>query len=97
MERWYAVHDQDGNLVSTGTSVADDLPDGLTVVSLAKAPDESVEWDPATRKLKARTTDPAAVRDKAMTDRLDADPDYQAMSAAEKRQVRVLARLLRNP
>lgn len=43
---WYAVHDKTGRLVSTGTVIADPLPDGLTAVPLGDdAP--TGEWDAA--------------------------------------------------
>lgn len=93
-QKWFAVHRvDDGTLVSTGTDVAPDLPADLAVVELTKAPDDTVEWDPKARRMTARP-DPAAARDKALTDRLEADPDYVAMSATEKRTVRVLLRAL---
>lgn len=37
-ERWWAVFDASGNLVSTGTSVADPLPEGWRVEVLPSRP-----------------------------------------------------------
>lgn len=49
---WYAVHDATGTLVSTGTVIADPLPDGLTAVAVGETRPEG-DWNPATRTFMA--------------------------------------------
>lgn len=72
---WYAVHDANGKLVSVGTRLADNLPNGLTVVNLGEAdPDLRLTmWDETTRMFIAR---PLPV----LIDRLD---DLRAMTGVQ--------------
>lgn len=47
---WYAVYKADsGELVSTGSVVAEVLPAGLASVALASEPDGAQQWNPAAR------------------------------------------------
>jgi hypothetical protein len=68
--RWHAVVDAVGALVSSGTVIADPLPEGLTAVPV-DGPGEGRPWDPITRAWGERlpaekpTTDPGLVVDRA--------------------------------
>jgi hypothetical protein len=57
-EQWYAVYDEkSGELVSTGTVVADDKhlkANGLKKKKIAKQPDEEHVWDANEQKLVER-------------------------------------------
>lgn len=56
-DQWYAIHDASGQLVSTGTVLADPLPAGLTALPIDGPPDFGRdEWDPATLAFNRRPT-----------------------------------------
>lgn len=75
-ETWYAVVDETGALVSTGTVLADpqDLADkGYVAITLAAAPDlEAQEWDAATRSFVDRPPVVVPTQDKALAQAEDA-------------------------
>lgn len=58
MARWFGiVESSSGDLVSTGTVLADELPPGLEIIELGtEGPPEGKVWDPETRAF----IDPAA-------------------------------------
>lgn len=59
-ETWFAIYREiTGELVSVGTAVAEKLPTGLKAIPLTERPDfGKVQWDAATRTLKARLAPP---------------------------------------
>lgn len=59
-ETWFAIYREiTGELVSVGTAVAEKLPTGLKAIPLTERPDfGKVQWDAATRTLKARPAPP---------------------------------------
>ena len=60
---WYAVYRTDsGELVSTGTVVADPLPDGLGLIALATESDhQNEQWNAITRSFEPRPPDAASL------------------------------------
>lgn len=60
-DKWYAVCDKaTGELISTGSVIADPLPDHLEKIELAQAPDwKTQDWD---AEKKALTEKPAQAR-----------------------------------
>lgn len=75
METWYAIHDEDGRLVSVATVVADPLPKHLTAVRLDEPPRDDQMWDEMARAYVER---PAKVLVDRVED-LKAMPDMQAV------------------
>jgi len=92
-ERWFAVcRRATGELVSSGTVVADPIPEGLEAILLAAQPDWAAdEWDAATRTVMARAAEPAR-RDRV--DDIMAEPEFLALNLLSRDATR--AALVRN-
>lgn len=90
---FFAVHDASGNLVSTGTQVADEATlakKNLTAKTFAgDAPPVDKRWNRATRSFDLAIPTPPTLEDQ-----LAADPEYTNLPASEQTIVRILARAL---
>lgn len=92
----FAVHDANGDLVSWGTTVADDATlaeNGLVAKEFTDgdAPPDGSAWNPATLTFDPPPTpepepDPAAV--------LEGDVDYETLTDTEKARTRAIVRAL---
>jgi hypothetical protein len=86
---WFAVVDAaTGELVSTGTTVAEELDERLEVIELGDELPAGV-WDAQARRFVEAP--PAPTVDERLAD----DPDFKAMTAGEKRITRTILRQLR--
>jgi hypothetical protein len=91
---YFAVHDADGKLVATGTTVATDAElaeRGLTAKRFTggNAPPAGKDWNPQTRAF-----DIAHPAPPSRTDQLAADPEFQALPVEHQDLARVIIRAL---
>ncbi len=87
MNDWFAVYrDSDGELVSTGSVVADPLPLGLTKKLISGPPNDQI-WNPATLGFDAR---PAVIQVDRVVEFLANLPPNKRGNAVETEVTRLL-------